>query len=117
LLCFHLPWTDATTLGAYLGNADLTALGDAAAAALAAAGEVSSPGAAGRSSLPGAASGEADFLANLDNLVALSSRAGAWVGGCIVVGACLLLDGNIVYLKTVYADVLVQKHNRLTTPP
>lgn len=68
-----LPRADATTLGAYLGNADLTALGDAAAAALAAAGEASPKP---RSSLPGAASGEAEFLANLDNLVALSSKAG-----------------------------------------
>jgi hypothetical protein len=39
-----LPRADATTLGAYLGNADLTALGDAAAAALAAAGEMSPSG-------------------------------------------------------------------------
>lgn len=68
-----LPRADATTLGAYLGNADLTALGDAAAAALAAAGDASPRP---RSSLPGAASGEVEFLANLDNLVALSSKAG-----------------------------------------
>lgn len=157
-----LPRADDTTLGAYLGNADLSALGDAAALALAAAAGQISPAsrAAGvdvdgcgeslfesailcavacpaccamsgvarsqflmqmyrgchlfgcvhidlrhrrvtysryvslalvcptthvavlhvlaAAGLPGAASGEADFLANLDNLVNLSSRA----GGC-----------------------------------
>lgn len=36
-----VPHADTTTLGAYLGNADLTALGDAAALAAAAAGELS----------------------------------------------------------------------------
>jgi hypothetical protein len=46
-----LPRADTTTLGAYLGNADLTALGDAAAAAAAAA-------AAGEGSQAGRAAGE-----------------------------------------------------------
>ncbi len=36
-----VPLADTTTLGAYLGNADLTAIGDAAALAAAAAGELS----------------------------------------------------------------------------
>jgi hypothetical protein len=38
-----LPRADDTTLGAYLGNADLMALGDAAALALAAAAGQTSP--------------------------------------------------------------------------
>lgn len=36
-----VPHADTTTLGAYLGSADLTAIGDAAALAAAAAGELS----------------------------------------------------------------------------
>eukprot|EP00775_Hariotina_reticulata_P010067 gene10067-10222_t len=65
----QVPRADTTTLGAYLGNSDLV-LQEAALGAHGAA--------AAAGGLPGSGGGsESDFLANMDQLVALSSKSSA----------------------------------------
>jgi hypothetical protein len=92
-----VPHADTTTLGAYLGNADLTALGDAAALAAAAAGELSPAArAAGRQQWQDSGRVRVSLQGCGMGGVVLSSRR-AYLS-CVVKSCCLSRDCKIMFV-------------------